>query len=96
MFGLCEHFFRVSYMFKLTVTPDELEPGLIMLAHNSGGTAEAADFFLRTPTLTASNFKALRPTDPKLSALKDLNLFLKHVKFQGSGRILKVGFVLSK
>ena len=28
------------------------------LAHTLGGMAEAADFFLRTPTLTASNFVA--------------------------------------
>ena len=36
-----------------------IEPGPNAIAHNSGGMAEAADFFLRAPTLTASNFKAL-------------------------------------
>jgi len=35
------------------LTPDELEPGPIALVHNSAGMAEATDFFLRTPTLTA-------------------------------------------
>ena len=45
--------------FENDLAPDKLQPGLIELAHNSGGMAEAADFFLRTPTLTASNFKAL-------------------------------------
>ena len=54
--------------------------------------AEVADFVLRTPTLTASNFVALYPTDPKFQALKDLNLFLKPIKFQGAGSILSVDF----
>ena len=36
-----------------------IEPGPNAIAHNLGGMAEAADFFLRTPTLTASNFEAL-------------------------------------
>ena len=40
-------------------TPDELEPRLITLAHNLAGMAKVADFFLRTPTLKASNFAAL-------------------------------------
>ena len=35
------------------------EPGLNALAHTLGGMAVAADFFIRTPTLTASNFAAL-------------------------------------
>ena len=30
-----------------------------VLAHTLGGMAEAADFFLKTPKLTASNFAAL-------------------------------------
>ena len=29
-----------------------IEPGPNAIAHNSGGMAEAVDFFLRTPTLT--------------------------------------------
>ena len=39
------------------------------------GQGWPADFFLRPPTLTACNFKALWPTDLKFSALKDLNTF---------------------
>ena len=35
------------------------------------------DFFFRPPTLTASNFAALWPTDSKFSAIKDLNLLKK-------------------
>ena len=49
-----------------------------MLAHSLAVMAEAADFFLRTPTLTAINFAALWPTDPKFSVSKDL-IFLKTV-----------------
>ena len=45
--------------FKNDLTTGQLEPGPNAIAHNSGGMAEAADFFLRTPTLTASNFAAL-------------------------------------
>ena len=52
-----------------------IEPGPNVLAHKLAGMAEAADFFLRTPSLTASNFAALCPTDPKFKALKDLHLF---------------------
>ena len=58
--------------------------------------AKAADFFLRTPTLTASNFAALCPADPKSLTLKDLNLFLKRIKFQGAGSILRVDFARTK
>ena len=36
-----------------------LEPGPNALAYNSAGMAERADFFLRPPTLTASDFEAL-------------------------------------
>ena len=63
------------------------------LAHTSAIKSKAADFFLRTPTLVASNFAALRPTDPKLLALKDLNLFPKFFKFQDAGGILRVGLL---
>ena len=35
-----------------------VEPGPYALAHTLGGMAKAADFFLRTPTLKASNFAA--------------------------------------
>ena len=44
------------------------------------GRGRPADFFLRPPTLTASNFAALWPTDPKFSAFKHLNLLKKHIK----------------
>ena len=46
------------------------------------GRGQLADFFLRPPTLTASNFAALWPKDPKFSALKDLNLFYTMSKVQ--------------
>ena len=42
------------------------------------GRGRWADFFLWPPTLTAGNFEALWPTDPKFSVLKDLNPFLKY------------------
>ena len=73
-----------------------IEPRPNAIAHNSSGMAEAADFFLRTPTLTASNFTALLPTDPKSLALKDLLFFSQCIEFQCAGSILKVGFALSK
>ena len=57
--------------------------------------AEAADSFLRTPTLTASNFEALWPTDPKFLALQDLLFFSDCIEFQSAGSILKLGFALS-
>ena len=82
--------------FENDSTAPGFEPGPNGIAHALAGMAEAADFFLRTPTLTASNFAALWPTDPKFLALKDLNLFLKCVKFQDAGSILKVDFARSK
>ena len=54
-----------------------------------------ADFFLRLPTLKASNFEALWLTDPILLAWKDLIRFPKHTKIQESGSFFRVGFVLS-
>ena len=60
------------------------------------GRGRPADFFLRPPTLTASNFAALWPTDPKFSAFKHLNLLKKHTKNQEASSILRVGFALSK
>ena len=53
-------------------------------------------FFLRTPFLTAGNFKAPRPTDPKLLALKDLNLLKRYIKNQEASSILRVDFAISK
>ena len=39
--------------------PTKLESWPNTIAQNSAGMAAAADFFLRLPTLTASNFAAL-------------------------------------
>ena len=60
------------------------------------GRGQMADFFSRPPTLTASNFAALWPTNPKFSALKNLNPFSTVFKVQEAGSILKVGFAFSK
>ena len=48
-----------------------------------------ADFFLRPPTLTASNFAALWPTDFIFTAIKFLNLLEKYTKNQKADSILK-------
>ena len=48
------------------------------------------------PTLIASNFLALLFTDPKFSALKDLNPLKKKIKNQEASSILRVLFALSK
>ena len=61
--------------FENDPTLGKLESWPNTIAHNSAGMAAAADFFLRLPTLTASNFAALGPTDPQFSAFKHLNLF---------------------
>ena len=53
-----------------------------------------ADFILRSPTLTASNLKALWPTDLISTALKDLNFLKKYTENQEAGSILKVCFAL--
>ena len=53
-------------------------------------------FFLRPPTLKASNFATLWLTDPKFLALKDLNLFKTVSKVQEASIILGVYFALSK
>ena len=45
--------------FENDSNPDQLETWPIALAHNSGGMAEAADFFLIPLTLKAGNFAAL-------------------------------------
>ena len=44
--------------FENDSTSGKLEPGPNALAYNSAVMAEAADFFLRTSTLTTSNFEA--------------------------------------
>ena len=45
------------------------------------GQGQMADFFLRPPTLTASNFDALWPTDPIFTVLKDLNPLKMYFKY---------------
>ena len=45
-------------------------------------------------TLMAGKFAALRPTDPKFLALKDLNFFKKCTKNQEASSILGVCFAL--
>ena len=48
------------------------------------------------PTLTASKFEALKFTDPKFLAFKDLNPFKTVSKVQEANSILRVGFALSR
>ena len=54
--------------FENDLSSPGIEPGPNAIAHNSGGMAEVADFFLRTPTLVASNFTALCLKFKKLAA----------------------------
>ena len=54
-----------------------------------------ADFFLRPPTLTASNFKALSAIDPIFTVLKDLNLLKNYTKSQKASYNFKLDFALS-
>ena len=70
--------------------------GVRTRAHWLTGAGAGWQTFLRPPTLTASNFAALWPTDPKFLALKDLNLLKKHNKNQVASSILKVVFAFSK
>ena len=49
-----------------------------------------ADFFVRPPTLTTSNFEAIWQKDFKFSTIKDLNSFKKHAKYRMASSILKV------
>ena len=59
------------------------------------GRGWAADFFLRPPTLTASNFEALWSIDLKFLALKDLNPLQKYNKNQEASYNFWLGFALS-
>ena len=54
-----------------------------------------ADFFLRPPTLTASNFEALLSIDLKFLALKDLNLLKKYIINQEASSNFCLDFALS-
>ena len=46
------------------------------------GRGWMADFFLRPPILTASNFEALSPTDSIFQALTDLSPFQNERRFK--------------
>ena len=59
------------------------------------GQGQVADFFLRPPTLTASNFEALKPTDLIVTVSKDLNLLKKYTKNQEASYNFRLGFTLS-
>ena len=59
------------------------------------GRGQAANFFLRPSTLTAGNFEALSPKDPKSLSLKDLNLLKKYFKYQKTSYNFRLGFALS-
>ena len=68
--------------------------------HLAPATLEPVEFargqINHSQSLMASNFAALWSTEPKFSALKDLNLLKTVSKFQEASSILKVGFTLSK
>jgi len=51
---------------------------------------------VRPPTLKASNFEVLWPTNSIFLALKDIIPFLKYTNFQRSCTIFRVSFALSK
>ena len=52
------------------------------------GPGPVGRLFLRPPTLTASNFKVLKPTDPIFTVIKDLNLLKSILKINRLGTIL--------
>ena len=60
------------------------------------GSGPVSRLFLRPPTLTASNFEALKSTGPIFTVLKDLNLLKKHIKNQEASYNFKLGFAWSK
>ena len=60
------------------------------------GRGWAADFFLKPPTLKASNFAALKSTDSIFTALKDLNLLKNLNKNQETSLAFRIDFALSK
>ena len=59
------------------------------------GRGRPADFFLRPLTLTAKNFEALWPTEPKFLALKDLNLLKECIRYQKTSYNFRLSFALS-
>ena len=59
------------------------------------GPGPSGKLFLRPPTLKASNFVDLWSTNPKFSALKNLNLLKKYIKNQEGSYNFRLGFALS-
>ena len=51
------------------------------------GPGRVADVFMRPSTLKASNFTALKLTEPIFAKLKDLNPLKKHAKNQEASSI---------
>ena len=79
------------------MTPDEVEPGLNALAHTLAIKAEAADFFLRPPTLIASTLKPfnlqITPVMILFSGHVSDRRLVTHVPHGRGGRILGVASV---
>ena len=59
------------------------------------GLGPVGILFLRPPTLTASNFEALKSTDLIFTVIKDLNLLKRHINNQEAGYNFRLGFALS-
>ena len=66
----------------------------VYLHHSAGVRFEPGQN--HSQSLMAGNFAALWPTDPKFSAIKDLNPFQTVSKVQEASSILRVAFALSK
>ena len=60
------------------------------------GLGQVADFFLRSPALTSSNFKALWSTDLILTILKEITLVKNYTKNQEASCIFRIIFAHSK
>ena len=81
--------------------PSNFENDLTLVHLELGPTSSSVagavwDFFVRPPTLTTGNFKAIWPKDLKILAMKDPNCLKKYAKYQEGSGILKMGFALSK
>ena len=75
---------------------NDLTPGKLESKPTGSSRAGAADFFLKPPNLTPSNFEVLYSTDSLFIALKDLSLLKKYIKNQKASIISKIVFDLSK
>ena len=73
-----------------------LEPWPNAIVHTLAGMTEAAEFFMRTPTLTASEIEALLSKESKFAVLEDLNFLRENTKNKQASNIVRVGFALSK